>query len=128
MQAVTSLITCLQAPQGTMKSSPMSLPKEKGTELRARSDGGGTPPEDLHAPINMEPQQSSPQFLQKTMQKPTSLPNNHPGSPSGAPGVFPLAPRPVPRLYLVMAMALKLLCPSEMAFRMAARSAHIPRL
>lgn len=30
--------------------------------------------------------------------------------------------------YLAMAMALKLVCPSEMAFRMAVRSAHTPRL
>lgn len=42
-RAITSLITCLQAPQGTMKWSPMSLPKEKGTELSlVVGEGGNT--------------------------------------------------------------------------------------
>lgn len=56
--------------------------------------------------------------------------------PLGRTKGFPTAPPPRPSLacrlsaypYLAMAMALKLVCPSEMAFWMAVRSAHTPRL
>lgn len=143
-RAITSLITCLQAPQGTMKWSPMSLPKEKGTEL-SLAVGGWVGENTCRRPSCTNKYGAKADFppssSKKTMQEPASLPApKHSGCssrscPLGTPGVFLLAPTSHPspcRLsahpYLVMAMALKLVCPSEMAFWMAVRSAHTPRL
>lgn len=110
----------------------------KGEGHRAEFFGGGTSVEDLHAPVQSHSIFPPPQFLKKPMQKPASPPKTRAAAAEAAPWVhrgFSLCPptHPSPcrlsaRPYLAMAMALKLVCPSEMAFWMAVRSAHIPRL